>query len=135
MGHPLPVNLLVSKIVKALTEAFIQLRARWHETPAADKTIDNLTLRLIAEEQILKSYHTSAPASQNNNLAFNAAGSTNNLLFILTGTILILLFNQGIRINRTRQDTLISLVFLDNKEVDTEEEGVATLEPEAIFKV
>ena len=135
MGHPLPVNLLVSKIVNALPEAFIQFRARWHETPAADKTIDNLTLRLIAEEQILKSYHTSAPASQNINLAFNAAGSTNNLLFILTGTILILLFNQGIRINRTRQDTLISLVFLDNKEVDTEEEGVATLEPEAIFKV
>ena len=47
----------------------------------------------------------------------------------------MLLYNQGIRINRTRQGTLISLVFLDNKEVDTEEEGVATLEPEAIFKV
>ncbi len=135
MGHPLPVNLLVSKIVNALPEAFIQFRVRWRETPAADKTIDNLTVRLIAEEQILKSYHTSAPVSENNNLAFNAAGSTNNLLFILTGTKLMLIYKQGIRINRTSQYTLISLVFLDKKEVDTEEEGVDTPEPEAIFKV
>ncbi len=72
-GHPLPVNLLVSKIVNALPEAFIQFRVRWRETPAADKTIDNLTVRLIAEEQILKSYHTPV-TQQNNNLAFNAEG-------------------------------------------------------------
>lgn len=47
----------------------------------------------------------------------------------------MLIYKQGIRINRTSQYTLISLVFLDSKEVDTEEEGVATPEPEAIFKV
>lgn len=79
MGHPLPVNLLVSKIVNALPEAFIQFRVRWRETPAADKTIDNLTVRLIAEEQILKSYHTPVAQQNNNNLAFNAEGARHTI--------------------------------------------------------
>jgi hypothetical protein len=41
---------MTKKIAHALSETYAQFRARWGETLAVDRTIDNLTLILIAKE-------------------------------------------------------------------------------------
>lgn len=71
VGQPLRDSLLLNKIVHALPESYAQFRARWGETSAVDRTIDNLTLRLIAEEQIIASYQQNV---SKDNTAFHASG-------------------------------------------------------------
>ena len=70
MGSPLPTNLLISKIICSLPEPYKEFRARWRDVPTLDKTIDNTTMRLIGEEEIIACYQ---PTSSNNN-AFKASG-------------------------------------------------------------
>lgn len=73
MGSPLPANLLISKIICSLPEPYKEFRARWRDVPTPEKTIDNMTMRLIGEEGIIACYK---PTSNNNN-AFQASDRRN----------------------------------------------------------
>ena len=63
MGSPVPHHLLMNKITSLLPGPYQQFRARWRDTPAASKTIESMTQRLIAEEELIKCYTQPEPRS------------------------------------------------------------------------
>ncbi|KZS10552.1 Uncharacterized protein APZ42_024954 [Daphnia magna] len=73
MGSPLPSNLLINKIICSLPESYKEFRARWRDVPIMEKTIDNMTMRLIGDEEIISCYQ---PTTSNNNV-FNASDHKN----------------------------------------------------------
>lgn len=89
MGSPVPHHLLMNKITSLLPGPYQQFRARWRDTPAASKTIESMTQRLIAEEELIKCY--TQPEPRSNIEAYVA----NGILFILQDShTLCLLFTM-----------------------------------------
>ena len=70
IGRPLEVSQVVGKIISSLPEPYARVRTVWQSTPIAERTIELLQSRLIAEEKVIVSYK-SEPC-QNTTNAFSS---------------------------------------------------------------
>ena len=72
IGRPVAANLLIGKIINSLPESYARVRSVWEATPVAERTMEILQSRLIAEEKVIACYKT----SHSNTTAFQASGKS-----------------------------------------------------------
>ena len=73
MGSPLQDKYIINRMLQTLPETFRHVRSAWTNVPTNEKTIENLTQRLIAEEGVVASYAIQGPSTSNTTtLAFKA---------------------------------------------------------------
>lgn len=72
VGRPLENSQVIGKIINSLPESYARVRIIWQSTPVAERTIEVLQSRLIAEEKVIASYKSESPQSNTN--AFHASG-------------------------------------------------------------
>ncbi len=72
VGRPLEISQIIGKIINSLPESYARVRTVWQGTPVAERTIETLQSRLIAEEKVIASYKLES--TQSNMNAFQAAG-------------------------------------------------------------
>ena len=72
VGRPLEISQIVGKIINSLPESFARVRSGWQTTPIAERTIETLQKRLIAEERDIEAYKVEIQRRNAN--AFLAAG-------------------------------------------------------------
>ncbi|KAK4017679.1 hypothetical protein OUZ56_033376 [Daphnia magna] len=58
MNEPVPERQILNKILAALPPNFRMVRSAWTVVPVHERTIDNLTRRLVAEESVIASYES-----------------------------------------------------------------------------
>ncbi len=75
MGQPPQDKYVVNKMLSSLPQTYWHVRTAWSLIPVAERTIENLTQRLINEEKVVQSYATTPETS--NSGAFRAAGDLN----------------------------------------------------------
>jgi hypothetical protein len=56
MGSPLQDKYIINRMLQTLPESYRHVHSAWTNVPRDEKTIDNLTQRLIAEEGVVASY-------------------------------------------------------------------------------
>ena len=56
INEPIPERQILNKILAALPPTFRMVRSAWTVVSANERTIDNLTQRLVAEEKVIASY-------------------------------------------------------------------------------
>ncbi|KAI9552532.1 hypothetical protein GHT06_020375 [Daphnia sinensis] len=74
MNEPVPERQILNKILAALPPNFRMVRSAWTVVPVNERTIDNLTRRLVAEESVIASYE-----SESKNETSNAFRAYNHL--------------------------------------------------------
>lgn len=78
MGASLQDKYVLNKMLSSLPESYRHVRTAWSLIPAAERTIDNLTERLINEEKVVESYARSTSTIGNSGAsAFQATGQYN----------------------------------------------------------
>ena len=67
---------MIGKIINSLPESYARVRSVWEATPVAERTMETLQSRLIAEEKVIASYKP----SHSNITAFQASGNATEQL-------------------------------------------------------
>lgn len=69
---------VINKMLSSLPESYRHVRTAWSLIPVTDRTIDNLTERLINEEKVVEAYARSSASIVYNveSSAFSAASGT-----------------------------------------------------------
>lgn len=71
-------NMLISKIITTLPEQYRHFRSAWESTPEKDKTLTNLTSRLIGEEKMLNTNENEGAVAFNIEKIGNNVKNTGN---------------------------------------------------------
>ena len=75
MNEPVPERQILNKILAALPPTFRMVRSAWTVVPVNERTIDNLSRRLVAEESVIASYESESENEMS--IAFRAHNSSN----------------------------------------------------------
>ena len=76
INEPIPERQILNKILAALPPTFRMVRSAWTVVSANERTIDNLTQRLVAEEKVIASYESELK-DEETSTAFRAHNSSN----------------------------------------------------------
>jgi hypothetical protein len=75
MNEPVPERQILNKILASLPPTFRMVRSAWTVVPVNERTIDNLSRRLVAEESVIASYESESENEMS--IAFRAHNSSN----------------------------------------------------------